>query len=490
MTSFLPGLAMEPVIAFYKGDVLKDRYQILDLGRGGSGQIYYCVDLWDGTPCTLKTHFSLLAKNAPKERVQAFYEELYHITQIPPHRYVVPFYRVEHIQDIYFLVTEWLPYSLRDWLEKCRSGTGPRLSGQDVLTILMSVCEGMKHCIKWLSTPETPFVHGDLKPENILVSKDGTVKLLDFGGGCTREYASGEQLSGGPITTRSDIYSMGKILDELLQDCTKGGSFLSECEHLAQVCCQVRPEDRIASFEQLSQELKRIYCRLTGTEPVLSSDSGGEDIRFQISRLSNLAMIGESVNVYAELTKMLKAPGADDAVLAEGFYQAAEIFRDRGLYSEAISLYNTASEFDHDTHSMIWSGKAYTYWCLSDWENAYKCATHALTLDQFNYFAIKISIDAMYKTGHIQELGLVLMALEAIQEKRSEDAQALKYMGYIHYLRHEYDMACQYFGKYVKLRKSDWEMQFFYGLSLYMVRNTTKSKETSTFKTMRRANGA
>jgi len=80
-------------------------------------------------------------------------------------------------------------------------------------------------------------VHGDLKCSNVLVSENGTVKLLDFGIArllnpvpapnpgdpkltgflaMTPEYASPEQIRGGPITTASDVYSLGVVLYQLL----------------------------------------------------------------------------------------------------------------------------------------------------------------------------------------------------------------------------------------------------------------------------------
>ncbi len=124
-----------------------------------------------------------------------------------------------------YLVMEWVEgQPITAYCEERRLGMRPRVS------LFLDVCQAVAHAHRNL------VVHRDLKPSNILITTEGSPKLLDFGiakifsstpgdsetltmAGArilTPDYASPEQVRGEPVTTATDVYSLGAVLYELL----------------------------------------------------------------------------------------------------------------------------------------------------------------------------------------------------------------------------------------------------------------------------------
>jgi eukaryotic-like serine/threonine-protein kinase len=130
------------------------------------------------------------------------------------------------------MTDDGLPFLVMEYVEGvsiARFCDERELEIKERLKLFREVCSAVSYAHQNL------IIHRDLKPSNILVTKDGTPKLLDFGIAkllnpdgfedtattmqarmFTPEYASPEQLNGEPITTASDVYSLGVVLYELL----------------------------------------------------------------------------------------------------------------------------------------------------------------------------------------------------------------------------------------------------------------------------------
>jgi serine/threonine protein kinase/tetratricopeptide (TPR) repeat protein len=164
-----------------------------------------------------------------------------------------------------------LPYMVMDYIEGCPINAycdRHLLPLRERLTLFCTVCAAVLYAHHHL------IVHRDLKPSNILVTAEGIPKLLDFGiakllnpgrwtqtiaatetglPAMTLAYASPEQIRGEPITTASDVYSLGVVLYELLTGQHPYG-FPSHFPHdLARIICEEDPQKPSTALRRLGE---------------------------------------------------------------------------------------------------------------------------------------------------------------------------------------------------------------------------------------------
>jgi len=204
-------------------DVLRiGRYRILQrLGGGGSSDVYVAEDRLLGRKVALKI---LRRRESDEGQMRRFHREARSASMLN-HPNVVTIFDVGRDGDVDYIATEVVPgETLRDRLVR-----GP-MTMAGAVEVALGIASAL------VAAHEAWIVHRDIKPENVMLRPDGVVKVLDFGvaalsvdsdatdplrrpGGLvgTLHYLSPEQVRGEAIIdTRSDIYSLGVVLYEML----------------------------------------------------------------------------------------------------------------------------------------------------------------------------------------------------------------------------------------------------------------------------------
>ncbi|HKS28621.1 MAG TPA: protein kinase [Pyrinomonadaceae bacterium] len=208
---------------------LVGHYRVLSLlGRGGMGEIYLAED----TKLDRKVALKLLPEEWTEEmgRLRRFQLEARAASALN-HPNILTIYEIGESEGLHFIATEFIEgETLR---ERMRQG----LKLEEVLDVSVQVASALQ------AAHEAGIIHRDVKPENIMVRRDGYVKVLDFGlaklveqsesvnlEGATRmlsntnpglvmgtvQYMSPEQARGLPVDARTDIWSLGCVLYEMV----------------------------------------------------------------------------------------------------------------------------------------------------------------------------------------------------------------------------------------------------------------------------------
>lgn len=271
------------------GMYLQDRYEILEkIGSGGMADVYKAMCHTLNRLVAIKVLKDEFSSN--ENFVNRFKMEAQAAARLT-HPNIVNVFDVVDEGDIHYIVMELIEgITLKSYIAK-----KGRLEAKETIGIAIQMAQGMS------AAHQHNIIHRDIKPQNIIVSKDGKVKVADFGiaraaSSNTRElnaigsvhYISPEQARGEAVDARSDIYSLGITMFEMVTGRLPfdGESTVSvaiahlenpitppkacnpdipeNLEAIILKCTEKRPEDRYSSAEEVIADLRRALIHPNG----------------------------------------------------------------------------------------------------------------------------------------------------------------------------------------------------------------------------------
>lgn len=265
-----------------EGVMIGGRYEIMGrIGTGGMADVYKAVDRVLNRYVAMK-----VLKREFREDVN-FVKKFQSEAQAAAgllHPNIVNVYDVAEDRGLYYIVMELVEgITLKDYIQK-----KGKLTAKEVLGITMQVCAGIE------TAHNNNIVHRDIKPQNIIISKEGKVKVTDFGIAKATSsntistnamgsvhYTSPEQARGGFSDARSDIYSLGITMYEMItgklpfdgdstisialkhlqEDILPPSEYVLDIpyslEQIILKCTQKSPDRRYTHVSQLLRDLKR-----------------------------------------------------------------------------------------------------------------------------------------------------------------------------------------------------------------------------------------
>ena len=388
-----------------RGILFAERYEIIEaLGKGGMGEVYRAEDKKTGEELALKLIKPEISADA--KTIERFSNELKLAHKIS-HRNVCRMFHLSEEKGTSYITMEYVPgEDLKSFLKRSR-----RLDIGTAISIGKQVCEGMAEA------HGLGVVHRDLKPSNIMIDKDGNARIMDFGiarslktkritgAGVmigTPEYMSPEQVEAKEVDQRSDIYSLGVILYEMVTGRIpfQGETSLSIAmkqksempkdpkefnaqipEDLSQAimrCLEKDKENRYQSAEELLSELTDIEKGVLKTERMVPKKAPREVIDSIAVTAKEESDLARSRRIDPEACRLcLKGNFLLNSLSEEG-------------YRRAVECYQQALEIEPD-YAALFVGLAMAYTELGSWHmsspekemplKAKQAAMRALELD-------------------------------------------------------------------------------------------------------------
>ena len=251
-----------------KGQKINNRYEIVkSIGEGGMANVYLANDKILDRKVAVKVLRGDLSSD--DRFIRRFQREALSVSNLS-HPNIVEVYDVGEEDSEYYIVMEYIEgKTLKQLLKKRES-----LTLTEVIDIMTQLTDGIAHA------HESYIIHRDIKPQNIMIQDDGRIKITDFGIAMALNatqltqtnsvmgsvhYLPPEQASGKGATVKSDIYSMGILMYELLTGTVpfKGDNAVEiALKHMKDKIPSIRKQD-----PSIPQSVENILMKATAKNP-------------------------------------------------------------------------------------------------------------------------------------------------------------------------------------------------------------------------------
>lgn len=311
------------------GEVVHGRYEIQQrVGMGGMADVYKAMDRKLNRYVAIKV---LKAEFCSDKSFVAKFQAEARAAAGLSHPNIVSVYDVAEESGVYFIVMELIDgITLKQYIEK-----KGKLSIKEATSIAIQVSTGIE------AAHQNSIIHRDIKPQNIIISKDGKVKIADFGiakaiSANTNtistnvmgsvHYSSPEQSRGGYLDAKSDIYSLGIVMFEMVtgrvpfdgdttvavaiqhlqEDIPSPAIYAPEIpislEKIILKCTSKSPSNRYAKASLLIADLKQSL--ITPNEDFVDVDDDSETKKTSVMSMDEMAQIkGEASRVIGRQVK-------------------------------------------------------------------------------------------------------------------------------------------------------------------------------------------
>ena len=283
-------------------------YVVHEVGRGSTGTVYLSHDPFYGRDVAIKLYHATVGDDAESRNARRMFMGEAKMVGKLQHPNIVPIFDAGEEDGRRYVVTEHV-HGARTLSAYCRSGS---------LLPIDQVVSIMYKCAKALHYAHSRgVVHRDIKPSNILLTQDGDVRIVDFGIALVADsdvsrlegvagspaYMSPEQVQGLELDARSDLYSLGAVMYEMLcgQRPFRAGALgkllrqvvqseaeslrlirpeiPEELEEVVKRALQKEPNNRYRTGTEFAADLTRVHQRLRASQAEIDDEE-----RFAVMR--------------------------------------------------------------------------------------------------------------------------------------------------------------------------------------------------------------